>query len=829
MEIAVSIVSAVLKLVVGDKIGSGLTKELIGISIDGISEKGINEIIKFINTEKSKIDGILSKENMRFMGISEDKTDYVVTEIKALFSRIDITDDVLRQCRYDSTNLSVFLWNEYSKKKDGYIEYESEIKRSLFAVTEVLVKIVRESDNFSQKMLIQISNSVDDANVELQKVSEYMDNNFSVLNADNQAILEILRIILEQNREGSAKNKEKQQKVKSRTQEYAEKWNQNMFLNDFDKRDENAGVNVKLREVYLEDHLPHYIWGDNDNVSSDLKELLSEYVNEKRDNKMLLVLGQPGIGKSTLVTWITANFVYNIDDLMVYRFASDLNTIDWQSNDISKEILETLGLTYDDLTGKTLILEGFDEINVASDRKDILDTIYWGLIKRETLKSFSLIITCRENYIGKFERIKCTYIILQPWDEVQIKSFCKIFSQTTKGEISGNTIEKLIENKEILGIPLILYMVMALSISIEKEGSIVDVYDKIFSLEGGIYDRCIDNKKFADNHRIGEVKEQIHQISREIALWMFENNPDAALIPQKKYKRICIDIMRQKEKEQESLEQDFLIGNYFKLVRHCEGIETEELSFVHRSIYEYFVIENICNNVIDYIINKDDKESFCELSEKIACIFGVLLKGNRLSINMLDYMRHKIKNSILNDNFSIINEAFQIMLNEGMTYYTERYYKNAVTCEMNVFGNMLEILHLWDGEIIDYNKKLVDYIHYNWDTKLNLKKMDLRKANLRRANLAGVDLEEANLEEADLQEANLTRTNLKNANLKNANLKDVFLNNTVLTGTSFYGVKLDNIDLKKAEINIEDINGAIYYGEIVREEDIVGSDLLKEH
>ena len=42
----------------------------------------------------------------------------------------------------------------------------------------------------------------------------------------------------------------KREPVKSRTKEYADKWNQNMFLNDFDKRDENAGVNVKLSEVY---------------------------------------------------------------------------------------------------------------------------------------------------------------------------------------------------------------------------------------------------------------------------------------------------------------------------------------------------------------------------------------------------------------------------------------------------------------------------------------------------------------------------------------------------------------------------------------------------
>ena len=119
-------------------------------------------------------------------------------------------------------------------------------------------------------------------------------------------------------------------KIKSRTQEYADKWNQNMFLNDFDKRDENAGVNVKLSEVYLEEHLPHYILRSNKKSRSDLKELLSEYIIDKRENKMLLILGQPGIGKSTLITWITANFADSINYILVYKFASDLKGVDWQ-------------------------------------------------------------------------------------------------------------------------------------------------------------------------------------------------------------------------------------------------------------------------------------------------------------------------------------------------------------------------------------------------------------------------------------------------------------------------------------------------------------------
>ena len=67
----------------------------------------------------------------------------------------------------------------------------------------------------------------------------------------------------------------------------------------------------------------------------------------------------------------------------------------------------------------------------------------------------------------------------------------------------------LFKGKEVFGIPLILYMILALDISIEKEDSIVDIYDQIFSLEGGIYERCITSISYEMPHRINEIKEQI--------------------------------------------------------------------------------------------------------------------------------------------------------------------------------------------------------------------------------------------------------------------------------------------------------------------------------
>ena len=72
MSIASSVVSVVLKSAVGDRFGSGLFNELAGIAIGEVSDKGINEITDFINEKKSKIDSILSKENLKFLGIPQE-------------------------------------------------------------------------------------------------------------------------------------------------------------------------------------------------------------------------------------------------------------------------------------------------------------------------------------------------------------------------------------------------------------------------------------------------------------------------------------------------------------------------------------------------------------------------------------------------------------------------------------------------------------------------------------------------------------------------------------------------------------------------------------
>ena len=586
---------------------------------------------------------------------------------------------------------------------------------------------------------------------EFQRLNEKVDNLTEIVSRENDNKIDL----------------PKREPVKSRTQEYADKWNQNMFLNNFDKRDENAGVNVKLREVYLDKHLPHYIWANNQNTSNDLKDLLEEYIYPHNENKMLLILGQPGIGKSTLITWLLTNFKRVLERTLVYQFATDLKNMDVCDLDKDKKIL-TLGeleISFNDLEGKILILDGFDEINLRKDRAEILNFLYRYLIWENLIKDFSLIVTCRENYIQTIYRINCDNITLQPWEIDQIQSFCKIYSKKTKSSISVDTMNNIIKNKDVLGIPLILYMVLALDISVEKEGSIVDVYDQIFSLkEGGIYERCFVNikvnkmEKYDDPHWVYVLKEQIHQISRDISTWMFENNPDVASITRDQYMRICTNITEKSNQNVESIKQDVLIGSYFKLVRHTEGIGTEELSFVHRSIYEYFYVEYLCVSMC---------KAISESKEQLAGLFGNFLKAGKLSETMCEFLKHKVRICELRDKFDFVKDAFELMLRNGMIYYTGINYRNAGKLEGLIFANMLEVLHSWEQDFFYFNSEIVWYLIHNEYESLNLNKLDLHNKNIK-----GAYLERAHLREVDLRGINLERVDLRGADLRGAILDE---------------------------------------------------------
>lgn len=491
-----------------------------------------------------------------------------------------------------------------------------------------------------------------------------------------------------------------------------------------------------------------------------------------------------------------------------------MRDINWQDTsdkyNIVDDILIKLGLSYNDLEGKTLIIDGFDEISVLN-RAEILNKLFWQVIKCGSLNSFSLIVTCREHYIENLYQVESDYITLQAWNEKQIQSFYEVYEKKTNVKISDNTKKNILKMKSILGIPLILYMVAGLGISIETDGSIVDVYDKIFSLEdGGIYDRCLQNKRYEGSHRISEIKEQIHQISREIAIWMFENNPVSTSIPKEDYQKICVNIMRKQEGKNGDIQHDFLIGSYFRLVKYCEGIDTEELYFVHRTIYEYFVAETIYSSIENAMIKLTD-ESQEELAGKIVNY----LKQGLITITIGECLQHKLLkfyNSLCNRNGEKFYQWWEMaigkMISNGMFYYTGKnlkYFKNILDKEILCFLNLVKILEL----ILEICKKeymlenvdkvqLEKYIRFRlaqcrMEERQGVEIFNLSKVSLVGINLSGADLKMANLRRANLSMANLRKTDLSGQNLQGANLR---------------GANLEEVNLKRANLKEADLTEA---------------------
>ncbi len=882
MDILIGFAVAALKAGVSGALGKGIVQALAdqGINI------GSDKLRRYLEKSQKELSQVLTDKSLLDMKVPKEYIDYVKEEIKELIQSISLDEDLFRDYGYDANSLAEALYEKYKREKKDYVDYEGEIQKVLYVMSEKAISLEIESDRFAAYSLVHIMETEDEQIELLRKIFHILD------------VFMKTRVTNSENDKGS----EIKKRLPDRTEEYRRKWTENMFLNNFDPDDKNAGVNIPLCKLYQTSF--YRLKGLSNNLDN-LEERLERCTQGKdTNNRMLLILGQPGMGKSTMITWFTAQYQSNTNadkkEILVYKF-TDLN-IDWsfsgnEENDkkigIASAILNCINIEKEELNGKILILDGFDEILVSSNnRAKILNSLFSEWALNIHIKDFSLLVTCRENYIEDLHRLSFPYISLQPWDEEQIENFCINYKGLTKNEISEEAKDRMKKMKDVFGIPIILYMTLALDITVKEESSVVEVYDQIFSLEGGIYDRCLKidaSVRWDDKHRISAIKKQIHQFSREISIWMFENNPQNAEIPKDEYEKIWHKIY-----EKDEVIDKELIGNYFKVIRCYDGIDTEWLTFVHRSIYEYFVAEMISSEIKEAVMTTN-------VQVMLAGVFGYRLKKGKIDFTIGQYLKAKVIKSIVGSNkekknqfYLYLEEAFDKMLGAGMLYYTGKSikeYRNVIEKEMKCFLNFMDVLRLFLDfterkyilQDIDKEKAML-YIRYlisykKWgkigNVSLDLRKIDLCKldlseidlsegdlsgVNLRGADLSGIILKGGNLRRADLREANLSRAdlsradlggadlswadlsgadlrgtdlggaNLSRADLSRANLREEYLCKVYLRGTDLRGadlrkVNLSQVDLNGADLSRADLSGADLYGADLRKSKLDGADL----
>lgn len=564
------------------------------------------------------------------------------------------------------------------------------------------------------------------------------------------------------------------------------KWNARLFL--------HIGENDKpltLKNTFIapDYEVNHKLY------ESNLIERLVDFI-EKGDGSVIIT-GAPGIGKTSVIACL-ANHYKESNNVLILRF-KQLNGRIKSNNDLLSSVCDYLTreeknrIETCNLKQKTLILDGFDEFRTEYDKQELIKIFLLDVLN---IEGFKVIITTRNNYIEirSLKAITKMIINLKPYSELKIQKFYK--------GILGIPLKKnvKIKNREVLGIPVILYLALAVGIDITIDASKFELYEKIFSLESGIYNRFRNNsincKGYEQgSHLVEYSKEKFYRILQLLAFEIFERDNDS--IETEDYIKIVNAVYVDKstcKKLNERVVLDFPIKSLYEM--------SDNIEFVHRSIYEYFVADFIFHELLDAISNNKSSE--------LANALGKTLKKNRLSVEIKDFLKFKLFESV-RDSKNLFLEAFDKMLKNGMTYYTKKKYTNIIDLERTVFFNVLEILHFWEcknGEYLNFSESHIFQYYCHNQPDIDLSNLYLEKVNFRSTDLEKVDFSGAVLANADFMNAYLKEANLSGAELKGAVLSRAFLRRAKLMNAKLNKAFLLYADLGKANLSKADLSQA---------------------
>lgn len=800
MSIGYMFVLAILKSLTEEDRKGSFIKEMYDLSIDESLKTGIKGIEMLLCREKKTLKRALSPSEMQKIDIKEENIEFVGAEVQKFLSKVDITDEVFRQCKYDKKVLETYLWKKYVESKGETIERESDIKKSLNIVTDILIKTLYESEDFVQNFLIQISNTVDNIQKDLQSIFKYVNQ----LSGDKQEILEILRTMIKIDKSENIESPVLENKFQNnKKDDYIRIWNGKLFLSN----DGEANPQTLKNAFVVPDYILHRAVESIGFTETDsLEQIIKKFIEYEHSADML-IMGAPGIGKSSISAWIADKYAMD-DRIIILRFR------DWDQEDFQESLLKTiceaLNCKKRDLEGKILILEGFDEIKILDRKNELLYNFCNEVNDFDDLK---YIITSRPNYID--EQSFYNVLELKVFDIERIKIFYR--------NILGKSLErtdKISSNLDVLGIPVILYLALMSGVEITENPTKPELYNRIFGEKRGIFNKFSDGKsEYSKGSQLMRNPENIKNYLNflcDVGYKIFLKGggrlgDDEYEVPNLAFFGKQISIL------------EFPIKYFF------ENSNTD-IEFVHNSIYEYFVAEYFYRDIRNMLIESSGME------DKLADKLGEWLIGNKvLSLEIYEFLEYKINENLL-DKYNFVLKTFHTMLQNGMTRKLEGACITPKEREMLLFSRMLDFVHLWRRKAYKMDpSKLSGFIAQNSTYRLNLVNVDLQntqltnidlsKANLNGAILTDVDLSDANLASADLSGANMQRAKLANANLANSNLEGTDLRNAQLPGANLAGANLTDAKLQHTNLKNTNLQKSILVKANFSNAELIGANL----
>lgn len=538
-----------------------------------------------------------------------------------------------------------------------------------------------------------------------------------------------------------------------------------------------------LQKLYLANS---YYLNQSQTKYDDLGDLITaftnnnllEYLNKKNIREfdsphLLLISGYPGCGKSSLVSKLAyENFMNDEFDqqgflfINMSKFDSAISSLD--------DILKRIGIKQDQLKNLILVMDSFDEAlkksaNSQAFFSELSDDLYNCGCKG--------IITCRSNLVNSDNIRNCFEIKLAGFDRDEAKKWLDNYYVINKNldlDAWFSRIDSLDDGLiNIVLIPLILYICVERDIDIGNIHNLGQLYDLLFDpLHGQV---AITRHRDRTSHRNLEWLE-LRALAKKISIIMYQKG------------------WASREEIIEASGNEECLEKYFGLDFYIENA-SEQIKFVHTSIWQYFVAERIYESLVKYEREHDLNNFLDDLAE-------IFVLDKTLDDTVMFFLAYLFdKNSWKPESNEIYKSALIRLADyrikkEGdvfswiACFWRELFKIYTIMCKKFFPQSALAFFH----EVSTSEKKEI-LIRYSNSSQIS------PIINVKGYSLMGCNLDRINFSHTNMKGCVMRKSFFRNAIFCKAIMQGAYADHSNFVGTDFSGADLKNIDFTEAVLS----------------------------
>ena len=606
-----------------------------------------------------------------------------------------------------------------------------------------------------------------------------------------------------------------------------------------------------------------FVFQKYNNGKDDLQERLENFIQS--DSHVLIIEGDAGNGKSSLVGWMNYHYALNDDDSK--NMFGDKMLVTIRLRDLNKELIKEnfcealfeYTKTHDPDEFETIfensvvVLDGYDELCMilGGTEYSLKDSMLEELLEC-FYDSLKFIITSRPHYINKNSlRIEYDSIYLNHFDKAKRDEWITAYRDKCRQSIDPNVLDfiKNIDENDAKGVcdtPFSLYMLAAnREMSEQVLNNSWALYHKIFysAISETPYNEIYSRIK--KKHSISKYKETIYQINEEIAYEMYKNNSKSESVFFLKDSKVKEIVRRVAEKNCTDEDVKNLTEGSFALCCYWKNDAKDgAIEFYHNNIRDFFVCEKIfreINKLYDSVSSDElsDEEiqkfidKFCELflygglADKVTEFIGLRTEFG-IKNNKNDFPKAEQAQKYLTQFFEVMltnggrmncvnsNNPFQAIIN------TLRCVAQVYRSVYRRYLNENEKIHWWNS---------VDNVNRNGMLRYVFKPVFGADGYIEYyisgcfSDFSRVDLNDCDLNFAILLNHDFSNSNLSYSNLSNSILCNVHLKNADLRGADLRGADLREANFSEAHLEGAHLEGAYLHGAHLENANLAGAHL----